>query len=325
MMLLPLLLALPALGAGPPQPSASDRAFAALAGQLSREIRVELATHLPGLFRPTFLCQLRPTGGQPSTLLPGDWIDTPEGANLFCPGGYGVSLARQSRVLLSELAGGPALFLERGALTAAFGRAPLVLGTPTLELRLAGLGSGQRVSLTPELVECSLGSVAADFEPVGDDTPQTLFGSGACRMELALNGGAIKRYLLSGERVRAANLALPRRFWPRLGPPPGASQPPQAPAGISLLPATGAQAADSSFKAAWSLPPWLGPGASCQVFAQPTDAHAAEPISTFQAESAQGDLVLDGSYRGQALSMVCENAQGAAASNLLLETAPPAP
>ena len=205
-------------------------------------------------------------------VLPGEWLTASDGGSLHCPDHYDLTLEKSTRIRVMQLGFLPRFVLDTGQAAIHFGKDSFFFDTPALSVGVIGTGKDQWLTFSSDdkhqAMGCGQGIVAMDFE-IKESAAKPLLLSRLCQMELALNGGAVKRYIRAGDRVNSENLILPRHFWPELSNIPVVQLSP-APANdlgmiLSFTPST------DGLKIQWRAS-GVEQGATCTVYGQKNDA-----------------------------------------------------
>lgn len=219
-----LILSATALAASPEPPRIIgwETALLNYINASERDQILKLAGYFPRLYAFRFICQFRGPGANPApvTVLPGEWVDAPDGGTLHCPDHYRVEIDKLTRLRVQQFGSVPNFLVERGQIRVNFGTDPLFVETSGFSAATIGaLSTPQRLIVSESAKEhalgCDLGATVMNLtEKKGADGVSSLFAHN-CQLEVAPDGGAVHRFLFSGDDVMIPNLMTPRQFWPR--------------------------------------------------------------------------------------------------------------
>jgi hypothetical protein len=322
-----LLAPLPALALAPLAPPKQPVWEAILYSRFDvheRDQLVSLATLLPKIYGFRFICQFQSVtkGAAPVAVLPGEWIDTKDGGALKCPDHYLLELSGNTKLRVQQTDSTPRITLDHGQVRLTFGTDPLFLETAAYSVAVVGTGKSQQLWLSSnekeQLLGCEAGVVNANFELREDAPGRKLLFANACRMDLSLNGSTLQRYIFSTDRVEAANLVLPHRYWPGLLDQPGPEHADIA-ARLYYFPTP---SPTGKIQVDWTTN-FPTEGMSCTLYGQKSEGDPLVEVGKFQPTATGGGRTeVDPAYSGGTLSFLCESASQTISSNATFSPTP---
>lgn len=287
------------------------RRVADYSDSLTREQRISLATHVPGLFGFRFVCAWKPQSGEMVAMIPGDTVESQAGGKLVCPGGTEVSMEGKAKVVLRQFGDLPVLELTEGAMGLRFGKVKVAVAAGGLFLKMEGRSVLQQLKVRPEkeamLFLCEKGNITAQME-TKEGAEKNYLASSACRISVQGDPDSSVSQILSGEVVQALNRLIPRGFRPDLSALLGSDL--HAP--VTLGAPNGSHNLDYAM-----LNLGVGRKAECALELEEKPGAAPKVVKTFTVTSSQGSVPLESRERGQSYFVVCEDETGAWSSSML--------
>jgi hypothetical protein len=254
---------------GTPQLSSIDALKTALYDVTSRESILSLATNFPALFPIRFLCGFTAPKAKLVAVLPGEWINAPEGGTLECPGGYSVLLEKGTRMRVRQADSLPDFTLASGSIGVTSGAADYFFSLPGFSGGLRGQTKYQNIIYSAKplesLLACTEGLATVSIRSSNQPNVKSLLSSRACRLDVYFGQKGEARHLFPVDNVHVENLGISRISWPYISPSPQLNRVLLSSKFIHLE-----LKAQPGGALSWQLPPSLL-NADCTVISQKSD------------------------------------------------------
>lgn len=304
----------------------------------SRETKINLFTHLPGLFPLPFLCTLTQENGARTTLLPGDVGEAKDGeALLWCPDTLTANLQSGTSFRLEQEDRYPAFYLKKGSARLAYGKGPILVLSDLYTFRGLGEAPQNRIitMIGPEsfTIGCNEGLIDGQLSELTDSDPSKKFiWAHNCRLGLRTPSDILV-YLSHGEGVHPGDIELPRNLWPKweindhfaaLGFPNELSgnpdtNPDENPLLIWFSPKA---LPTGNLNFVWLATPTktILDKTNCTLYTQTNDSQPPVAGHQFEAIGETGQITLQRDFQSLFISLVCTRGKYTLASNTITPT-----